>query len=103
MYLEKFLLLPFINDCHGSGAAGRIYAGAVLTVHLNFEFDHEFKSPCVLSVPFKDILDVTSCPLGVLFESEGPVDLGQHPLDLLAEALEYRLFLRAVAEFDIQF
>jgi hypothetical protein len=34
---------------------------------------------------------------------EGPVDIGQHPLDLLAEALEYRLFLRAVAEFDIQF
>jgi hypothetical protein len=57
----------------------------------------------MLSVPFKDILDVTACSLRVFFESEGPVDLGEHPLDLLAEALEYRLFLRAVAEFDVQF
>ena len=57
----------------------------------------------MLSVPLEDILDVTACPLWVLFESEGPVDLGEHPLDLLAKALEYRLFLRAVAEFDVQF
>jgi hypothetical protein len=103
MYLEEFLLLPFIDDCHRSGAAGRINAGAVLTVHLNFELDHEFKCPCVLSVPLEDILDVTTCPLRVLFEIEGPVDLGQHPLDLLAEALEYRLLLRAVTEFDVHF
>lgn len=57
----------------------------------------------MLSVPLEDILDLTACPLWVLFESEGSVDLGQYPLDLLAETLEYRLFLRAVAEFDVQF
>ena len=57
----------------------------------------------MLSVPLEDILDLTACPFRVLFESEGPVNLRQHPLDLLAETLEYRLFLRAVAEFDVQF
>ena len=57
----------------------------------------------MLSVPLEDILDLAACPLRVLFESEGSVDLGQYTLDLLAETLEYRFFLRAVAEFDVQF
>ena len=102
-YFEELLFISFINDIDGSSTTSRIDTRAVITVHLNLEFDHEFKGPRHLCVPLEYIFNRWLCSFYILFKSECLFDLRQNTLYILTKWLEYGFFLWEIAEFDVHF